>query len=56
MNGIRPTKTRSEDRQGSRTGSEFTALAKTIRAQGLLRRRYTCPLVEQRRYITAVPQ
>lgn len=40
MSGIRSTTPRSEDRQGGRTGSEFTALAKTIRDQGLLRRRY----------------
>ncbi len=40
MTGIRSTTPRSVDRQGSRNGSEFTALAKTIRDQGLLRRRY----------------
>lgn len=40
MDGFRSTTPRSEDRQRTRSGSEFTALAKTIRDQGLLRRRY----------------
>ena len=40
MGGFRSTTPRSVDRRSGRAGSEFTALAKTIRDRGLLRRRY----------------
>lgn len=58
MNGRRSTTPRSVDRQGPGAGCEFTGLARTIRDQerAALRRWVTCPLVEQRRHTTAVPQ
>lgn len=40
MDGIRSSTPRSADRRDSRVGSDFTALTKTIRDQGLLRRCY----------------